>query len=42
MKTHHVPEGDPGDFKTYLVTGPRIEDLEVDRDETPAPVVDLG
>lgn len=30
------------DFKEFLTEGPSFDDLEFARDETPAPVVDLG
>ena len=32
----------PVDFKDYLTSGPDLEQLEVERDAAPAPVVDLG
>lgn len=42
VSTYQQLHWEPDDFKTYLVSGPAFDDLENERDETPAHVVDLG
>lgn len=40
--TFHRLSWAPTDFKDYLMHGPDLDDLEIARDDTAAPGVDLG
>lgn len=42
VDTFHRVAWEPADFKQFLTEGPSFDDLEIERDETPAPVADLA
>lgn len=42
IDTFHRVTWEPADFKQFLTEGPSFDDLEIARDQTLAPVVDLG
>jgi prevent-host-death family protein len=41
-ETFHRLSWAPADFKDYLMHGPEFDELEIDRDDAAAPLVDLG